>query len=59
MNNTLFVKERGNLQKLMMGCLSSEIESLDPDLQLILIDDLMTAFYNRLIVMEKVQKNSM
>ena len=59
MNNTHFLKERSNLQKLMMNCLSSEIESLDQDLQLILIDDLTTAFYNRLIVMEKVQKNSM
>ena len=53
MNKSVNPQNRGKLQQIMMNTFHGEMQSLNPDLQLILIDDLITAFYNRLVVMEK------
>ena len=50
-------KNREKLQQKMMNTLQEELQSLNPDLQSILIDDMITAFYNRLFVMKKFVKN--
>jgi len=49
------MEERERLQKVMMETLQKEVQTLNPELQSILIDDMITAFYNRLNVMKKVQ----
>lgn len=54
MKNSL-VENREKLQKLMMTIFQDDVQTLSSELQSILIDDLITAFYNRLIVMQKIQ----
>ena len=54
MKNTLMEK-RQNLQKVMMETFQNELQQLNSPLQSILIDDMITAFYNRLNVMQKIQ----
>jgi len=44
---------RKELQLKMMTTLQNELQSLNPQLQSILIDDMITAFYNRLVVMQR------
>jgi len=55
MNNTLLMEKRERLQKVMMETLQKEVQPLNHELQLMLIDDMITAFYNRLNVMKKIQ----
>ena len=55
MNNTPLMEKREGLQKVMMKTLQKEVQPLNHELQLILIDDLITAFYNRLNFMKKIQ----
>jgi hypothetical protein len=56
MKSTTFMENREKLQKTMMKSLETEVQQLNPDLQLILIDDMITAFYNRLNVFKKIQE---
>lgn len=49
------MENREKLQQVMMKTLQEETQTLDPELQSILIDDLVTAFYNRLNVMKRIQ----
>jgi uncharacterized protein (UPF0305 family) len=55
MKNTL-MENREKLQKTMMKSLEKEVQTLNPDFRSILIDDMITAFYNRLNVMKKIQE---
>ena len=47
--------KRQKLQKVMIKALESELQELDSNLKSILIDDMITAFFNRLIVLKKIQ----
>lgn len=51
-----FMEQRQNLQKVMMETFGKEIGTLDLELQTMLVDDMITAFFNRLKVMKKIQK---
>jgi hypothetical protein len=55
MKNDLLMKERKNLQNLMLETFHKEVQVLDPELQSMFIDDLVSAFYNRLAFMKKIQ----
>jgi len=55
MKNTPLMEKRERLQKVMMETLHKEVQTLNHELQSILIDDMITAFYNRLNVMKKIQ----
>jgi len=55
MKNTPLMEKRERLQKVMMKTLQKEVQTLNHELQSILIDDMITAFYNRLNVMKKIQ----
>ena len=55
MKNTSLMEEREKLQKVMMETFYKEVQTLNHELQSILIDDMITAFYNRLNVMKKIQ----
>ena len=54
MKTSLFAENK-NLQKSMLLTFQKEIQTLNPELQSILIDDIITAFHNRLTVMKKIQ----
>ena len=54
MKNTPLMEKRERLQKVMLETLQKEVQPLNHDLQSILIDDMVTAFYNRLEVMKKI-----
>jgi hypothetical protein len=51
------IKERQKLEKVMQDILQPEIQTIKPELQSILIDDMLTVFYNRQTVLKKIQKN--
>jgi hypothetical protein len=51
------MEERERLQKAIMEIFQKEVQALGPELQSILIDDIVTAFYNRLNIMKKIQHN--
>jgi len=55
MKSTPLMEKRERLQKVMMETLHKEVQTLNHELQSILIDDMITAFYNRLNVMKKIQ----
>ena len=55
MKSTPLMEKRERLQKVMMETLQTEVQTLNHELQSILIDDMITAFYNRLNVMKKIQ----
>lgn len=57
MANQFQMQKREKLQKMMIKTFENEIQELDSNLKLILIDDMITAFYNRLIVLKKIQTN--
>jgi len=46
---------RKRLQKRMMEALTSEIQTLNPELQYLLADDLVTALQNRIAVFQRIQ----
>jgi len=54
MENTMMNEERVKLQKVFMEKFGKEVQVLSPELQSILFDDLVTAFYSRLNVMKKI-----
>jgi hypothetical protein len=49
------MKERKKLQNLMLETFQKDLQVLDPQLQSMFIDDLVSAFYNRLAFMKKIQ----
>jgi len=55
MKQTPLFEQNQRLQKAMLEIFQSEIQPLNSELQLILINDLVTAFHNRLTVLEKIQ----
>ena len=55
MENTPLMQKRNRLKKVMINTFQKEIQSLNSQLQTILIDDMITAFYNRLNIMQKIQ----
>ena len=55
MENTPLMQKRNRLKKVMINTFQKEMQSLNSQLQTILIDDMITAFYNRLNVMQKIQ----
>ena len=50
------IENREKLQQVLMNSLKAETQTLGPELQSILVDDLVTAFYNRLKVMKRIQQ---
>ena len=58
MEKTLSTQERKKLQKIMMKAFKNEIQTLTPELQNILADDLVTALQNRLTVLQRIQKTT-
>lgn len=54
MKNSL-IQNREKIQKAIMAIFQDEVQTLSSDLQSILIDDMVAAFYNRLSVMKKIQ----
>jgi len=48
-------KNRKKLQKMMLEAFTTEINTLTPELQNILADDMVTAFNNRLVVLQRIQ----
>ena len=48
-------QNRKKLQKMMMEAFTSEINTLTPELQSILADDMVTALQNRLVVLQRIQ----
>ncbi len=56
MDKPLNRKKRTQLQSKLMAALEEEVGILSPDLQKILIDDLVTAFENRIKVFKKFQQ---
>ncbi|MEJ2280962.1 MAG: hypothetical protein P8X97_03470 [Candidatus Bathyarchaeota archaeon] len=57
MKNTPLMEKRNQLKQVMTDTFQNEIQSLNSQLQSILIDDMTTAFLNRLNVMKKIQAN--
>ncbi|MGD9130505.1 MAG: hypothetical protein PVH73_02900 [Candidatus Bathyarchaeota archaeon] len=51
------MEEGERLQKTMLKIFQKELQPLDPELQSMLIDDIVTAFYNRLNIMKKIKHN--
>ena len=55
MNENILLKGRDELEEKMAAVFSDEIKELSTELQQILIDDLVTAFENRLNVLNRVK----
>ncbi len=55
MKTSLMIVERERIQKVMVETFQSELQLLNHDMQSILIDDMITAFFNRLSVLKKTQ----
>jgi hypothetical protein len=55
MKKTGRFEEQQRLQETMRSTFKNEIKTLNPELQSILIDDIVTAFHNRLTVLKKIQ----
>jgi len=54
MKNIPLMEKREKLQKVMMITFQNEMQTLNNELQSMLIDDMIKAFNNRLIVMKKI-----
>ena len=55
MSKPALMEKRQRLQKDMMKTFQNDLQQLNSPLQSILIDDMVTAFYNRLDILEKIQ----
>jgi len=55
MKKSFSPQNRKKLQKMMMEAFTSEIQTLTPELQYLLADDLVTALQNRLMVFQRIQ----
>jgi hypothetical protein len=51
------MEERKRLQKVMLEIFQQEFQTLNTELQLILIDDMLTVFHNRLTILKKIQQS--
>jgi hypothetical protein len=51
------MEKRERLQEVMIKVFQQEIQKLNPELQSILIDDMVTVFYNRLAVLKKIEQS--
>ena len=58
MKESFSPQNRKKLQKMMIEAFTSEINTLTPELQYILADDMVTAFQNRLVVFQKIQSKA-
>ena len=58
MEKSFSSQSRKKLQKMMLETFTSEIQTLTPELQSILADDMVTAFQNRLMVFQRIQAKS-
>ena len=50
------IQQRINLQKVLVRTFGKELQTLDSELQSILVDDMITAFYNRYRVLKRNQE---
>jgi hypothetical protein len=57
MKNQLTAKNRKELKNKMALVFNENIQRLSPDLQDVLLDDLVTALENRIIILNKVHQN--
>jgi hypothetical protein len=57
LRGVMHLKERVKLQKVMLEVFQQEFQSLNPEFQSILLDDLVTVFHNRLAVLKNIQQN--
>ena len=55
MEKSLSPQKRKKLQRMVMEAFKTEIQTLPPEIQYILTDDLVTAFQNRITVFQKIQ----
>jgi hypothetical protein len=55
MEKSFSPKNRRKLQKMMLEAFMNEINTLTPELQEILADDMVTAFQNRVLVFQSIQ----
>ena len=55
MNENVMLKSRDELEEKMAAVFGEEIKELSTQLQAILIDDLVTAFENRVNVLNRIQ----
>jgi len=55
MEKSFSPQSRKRLQKMMLDAFTSEINTLTPELQYILADDMVTALQNRLSVFQRIQ----
>ncbi len=55
MSKPALMEKRQRIQKDMMKTFQNELQQLNSQIQSILIDDMVTAFYNRLDILEKIQ----
>jgi len=55
--NTPNLQNREKLKTEMMQTFQTQMQHLSKDIQSILVDDLVTAFYSRLQVMTKITQN--
>ncbi len=58
LNQNVILKSRDKLEAKMATVFSKEINELSPELQEILLDDMVTAFENRLNVLNRTQSGS-
>jgi hypothetical protein len=49
------MEEKKRLQKVMLEIFKQEFQTLNNELQSILIDDMLTVFHNRLTILKKIQ----
>ncbi|MBN2236587.1 MAG: hypothetical protein JW729_03450 [Bacteroidales bacterium] len=50
------IEQRQNLQKTIIQSFHKELQILDAELQSTLVDDMITAFFNRLKVLKRIQE---
>jgi hypothetical protein len=51
------MEEKKRLQKVMLEIFKQEFQTLNNELQSILIDDMLTVFHNRLSILKKIQNS--
>jgi len=59
MKKPLSFQKRKKLQRILLEAFKTEIQSLPPEIQYILTDDLVTALQNRLTAFQKIQKTTL
>jgi len=58
MKKSFSPQNRKKLQKMMLEAFTSEINTLTPELQYLLADDMVTALQNRLLVFQRIQSKT-